>query len=292
VLSGGPGHDTLRVDFARAEVVVDLAAGWLAAPDGTDHFSGIEVVALADGRLVLDADDPSALVARLYRVALDRLPDDTGLAHWTLALEHGAAAASVAAGFLNSAEFAGRFGPLDDAGFAALLAGHLGAPDLAWDVLDMLGDGASRAAALAGLADGWAARRAAAADLAQGIWDEHGAAAEVAGLYRLVFGHAPAPEDWTGWTAARAGGTSAEALAAEFLGSPGFHAAHGAPDAAALVPLLLEQTLGHAASEAEAAPWQALVAAGLNAAGLLVAIAAGVPEQAWVTVSADGVLFA
>ena len=50
----------------------------------------------------------------------------------------GASAASVAAGFLNSAEFRGRFGPLDDAGFAARLARHLGAPDLAWDVLDAL----------------------------------------------------------------------------------------------------------------------------------------------------------
>ena len=94
-------------------------------------------------------------------------------------------------------KFTGRFGAPDDAGFAALLAGHLGAPDLAWEVLDALAGGAGRAAALAGLADGWAARRATAADLAHGIWDEHDAAAEVAVLYRLATGHAPAPEDWT-----------------------------------------------------------------------------------------------
>ena len=110
-------------------------------------------------------------------------------------------------------------------------------------------------------------------------------------LYRLATGHAPAPEGWTGWTAARAGGVPAERLAAEILGSEAFHAAHGTPDAAALVPLLLDRALGHAASAAEAAPWLAQAAAGLDAAGLLVAIAEGLPEQAWVTVSADGVLF-
>ncbi|RYJ00091.1 MAG: DUF4214 domain-containing protein, partial [Acetobacteraceae bacterium] len=287
-LLGGGGIDVLRLDFVRAAVAVDLAAGRVAAPDGVDRISAIEVVQFTDGRLVADADDTVALVARLYRVALDRLPDDTGLAHWTLALDHGASKAAVAAGFINSAEFAGRFGSLDDAGFAGLLAGHLGVPDLAWDLRDALAGGASRAEALVALADGWAARRATAADVAAGLWDEHATAELVAVLYRLALGHAPAPEDWTAWTAALAGGGTAEALAAEFLGM----APAAGADAAALVPLLLEHALGHAASEAEAAPWLAKMAGGLDAAGLLVAMAEALPDHPWVTVSANGVLFA
>ncbi|MDB5373912.1 MAG: hypothetical protein JWP04_2554 [Belnapia sp.] len=283
-LDGGAGLDVLRLRFARAAVTLDLAGGWVAAPDGTDRITGIEVVELTDGRLVAAADDTAALVARLYRVALDRLPDDTGLAHWTLALDHGAAATAVAAGFLNSTEFLERFGSLGDAGYAALLAGHVGAPALAWDVLDALAGGASRAQALVELADGWAARRATAADLAAGIWDEHATAEQAAVLYRVAAGHAPSPEDWTAWTAALAGGTPATALAAQFLG--------GATDAAALVPLVLEHALGHAPSEAEAAGWRARVAAGLDAAGLVVAVAAEMPDQHWVTVSEAGVLFA
>lgn len=283
-IEGGAGLDVLRLGFARAEVAIDLAGGWVAAPDGTDRIAGIEVVELADGRLVAAAEDTAALVARLYRVALDRLPDDTGLAHWTLALDHGAAPTAVAAGFLNSTEFRERFGRLDDAGYAALLAGHLDAPDLATAVLDALAGGASWGQALVDLADGWAARWATAADLAAGIWDEHAAAEQVAVLYRLAAGHAPLPEDWTAWTAALAGGIPALTLAGQFLGD--------ATDAAALVPAVLDHALGHAPSEAEIAPWLDRVAAGLDAPGLVVAMAAEMPDQHWVTVSETGVLFA
>ncbi|WP_043341174.1 DUF4214 domain-containing protein [Belnapia moabensis] len=94
------GRDVARYDHASSQVVVNTAAGTVAAPDGTDYLQGIEVIAFTDGQVVMDADDPAALVMRLYRVALDRLPDTTGLAHWTLALEQGAAATSVAAGLL------------------------------------------------------------------------------------------------------------------------------------------------------------------------------------------------
>jgi hypothetical protein len=286
-LVGGGGRDVARYDFASSQVVIDAAAGTVAAPDGTDELQGIAVIALTDGQLVMDADDPAALVMRLYRVAHDRLPDTTGLAHWTLALEQGAAASAIAAGILNSREFAEHHGVLDDAGFARVLASHLGAADLAWEVLDSLAAGASRAQALVDLADGWAARRATAADLASGLWDVHGMAAEVAGLYRLALGHAPAPEVWTHWTAAMAEGLPATALAGEFLALGGID--NLAPGA--LLPLLLEHGLGHAPATAELAPWAAALDAGMDAAGLLLALADGLPEQHRVTVSADGVLF-
>ncbi len=286
-LIGGAGRDVAHYAFGHAEVAIDAAAGTMAAPDGTDHLEGIEIIALTDGQVVMDADDPAALVMRLYRVAQDRLPDTTGLAHWTLALEQGAKATSIAAGFLNSREFADHHGALDDAGFARLLASHLGAPDLAWDVMDGLAAGESREQALVELADSWAARRATAADLAAGLWDVHGTAAEVAGLYRLALGHAPAPEDWTQWTTAMAEGMPATVLAGQFLALGG---AQGmTPET--LLPLLLEHGLGHAPSAAELAPWAAKLTTGLDAPGLLVALAEGLPEQHWVTVSADGVLF-
>ncbi|WP_043341175.1 hypothetical protein [Belnapia moabensis] len=176
---------------------------------------------------------------------------------------------------------------LNDAGFARLVASHLGAPDLAWDVLDALAGGASREQALVDLADGWAARRATAADLAAGLWDVRGTAEEVAGLYRLALGHAPSPEAWTQWTTLMAEGASALELAVQFLEASEMQ--DMAP--AALLPLLLEHGLGHAPSAAELAPWAAKLAAGLDALGLLVALAEGLPEQHWMTVSVDGVLF-
>lgn len=272
-LEGGAGIDTLRIGFARAEVALDLRAGTLAAPDGTDQFSGIEVLEFADGRLVLDADDPAAQAMRLYRVALDRLPDDVGLAHWTWLLTKGVGLEAVAEGFLGSTEFAIRFGSLDDAGFAALLGAHIGAPDLAFDIQAALAAGASRAAVLAQVADGWAARRATTADLAAGVWDQHEFAGEVALIYHLALGHSPDTAGWIHWTALRAGGMSAEAVASGVLHSAEFLARHGSPDAAGLVPLLLGEALGHAPSAAEAAPWLEAVRAGLDAPGLLLAMA-------------------
>lgn len=272
-LDGGAGIDTLRIGFARTEVMLDLRAGTLAAPDGTDRFSGIEILEFTDGRLVLDSDDPAAQVMRLYRVALDRLPDDVGLAHWTWALSGGVRLDSLAEGFLGSTEFATRFGELDDAGFAALLGAHIHAPDLTFDIRDALAAGASRAAVLAQVADGWAARRATAADLAAGVWDQHGIAGEVALIYHLALGRSPEPEGWAHWTGLWAGGMSAQAVASGVLQSAEFLARHGAPDAADLVPLLLREALGHAPSDAEAAPWLEAVRAGLDAPALLLAMA-------------------
>ncbi|MBL6456518.1 DUF4214 domain-containing protein [Belnapia sp. T6] len=286
-IAGGAGIDVLCLETRLADVVIDLSAGSIAAPDGTDRFSGIEVIALQDGRLVMDADDPAARIARLYHVALDRAPDTTGLAHWTLALEHGAPAAAIAAGFLNSAEFAARFGALDDAGFARLLAGHIGAPDAAWEVLDSLAAGASRAEALVALADGFAARRATAANLSAGVWDAAAGAEEAALLHRLAFGAAPTPEDWDASTMALAAGTPAASLAAAELERAGLSGL--APPV--LVPLLLDHALGHAPGEAVTASWLARAAA-LDAPALLVAMAEELPETHWVTVSAEGVLFA
>ena len=286
-LDGGEGFDLLASPFAFAEVRLDLPAGVLAAPDGTDRFSGIEAIQFADGRLALDEADPAAFVLRLYRVALDRLPDPTGQAHWTLALMQGADPAAIAAGFVNSHEFAERFGALDDGGFARLLAGHLGAPELALDLAEQLAGGASRAQVLAELADGWAARRATAADVAAGVWDLHETAAEVAMLYRLAFGSAPAPEEWTRLTALHAGTGEARAVAATILDDAGF----GEAAAAALVPVLLTHLLGAAPEAADAAPWLDR-AAGLDGAGMLLAIAETRPFGPWITVSAEGVLFA
>jgi hypothetical protein len=292
-LEGGAGTDTLRLDAARAGVVLDLGAGTVAARDGMDHFSGIEVIEFTDGRLVLEADDLAAQVFRLYRAALGRLPDDAGLAHWTLAMTAGAKLEALAGGFLESTEFALRFGSLEDAGFAALVAGHLGAPALAMDILDALAAGASRAEALAEVADGWAARRATAADLAAGVWDQHGHAGEIALLFHLALGRSPDAAGWTHWTVLRAEGMEAEAVAAGLLDGAEFHARHGTPDAASLVPLLLGELLGREATAAEASPWLDRVAEGLEAPGLLLALAETEMARAkWVPVVEGGILFA
>ena len=91
----------------------------------------------------------------------------------------------------------------------------------------------------------------------------------------------------------RAGGMEAEAVAAGLLAGAEFHARHGSPDAAALVPLLLGELLGREATVAEASPWLDQVAAGLDAPGLLLALAETEAARAkWVPVVEGGILFA
>ena len=55
--------------------------------DSVDSGTGVEVLSFADGRLVLDPNDPAAQVVRLYEAALDRPPDQAGLNFWTGAVQ-------------------------------------------------------------------------------------------------------------------------------------------------------------------------------------------------------------
>jgi hypothetical protein len=66
-------------------------------------------------------DGAAAEIARLYDTAFSRLPDITGLAYWTSALEHGTTLTQAAQGFIGSAEFQATYGALDNSGFVSQL---------------------------------------------------------------------------------------------------------------------------------------------------------------------------
>lgn len=59
-----------------------------------------------------EANSPNAQVTRLYDAALDRAPDDAGLAFWTNALQSGTSLDAIADVFVASPEFQGRYGNL------------------------------------------------------------------------------------------------------------------------------------------------------------------------------------
>jgi hypothetical protein len=104
------------------------------------------------GDLVLagiwDRDENATLVARLYDTVLGRQPDLNGLAGWVDMLEHGTALGNVVAGFVNSSEFQGVYGALDDRGFIQALYRNTlereGSPVEVNAWLDVLGHGSSR----------------------------------------------------------------------------------------------------------------------------------------------------
>lgn len=83
------------------------------------------------------ADTPSRPeedeIQRLYRSVLDRSPDETGFAYWVSSRVEGVTLRAVADGFLNSAEYARRFGGGTDAEFVGRAYNN---------VLDRTGDAA------------------------------------------------------------------------------------------------------------------------------------------------------
>jgi hypothetical protein len=295
VLAGGGGNDTLvggaEVDTAlfgvnRADAVVNLGAGTVATATGVTQFQGIEALAFSDGHLAVAAADPAAALARLYAVALGRAPDVPGLVDWLGRVEAGLSLHDAAALFLRSPEYLAAHAGLDDAGFAALLAVHGGGQAVA---LAQLAAGQDRGAVLLAAAESDPVRAATDGLLAQGLWVPTGNGTDVARLYQLVLGHAPDAPGWAHWVTLMQGGESLAQVAADFVGSVEFAAAH--PGASALAALDL--ALGQLGGAVDAVAWEARLGAG---AGLAETLAALVQDAAVTAAllgaTAGGIVFA
>ncbi|MBY0336338.1 MAG: DUF4214 domain-containing protein [Acetobacteraceae bacterium] len=70
---------------------------------------------------IWDLDERAALVARMYDTVLQRKPEVAGLIGWKAALEAGLAPRDMAAQFMASPEFQGRFGDLANDAFVTLM---------------------------------------------------------------------------------------------------------------------------------------------------------------------------
>ena len=91
-LDGGAGYDTAamgNVGFRGAGTTWAGGNLTVTSSAGTDTLANVEVVTFADGRLVMDENDPAARVVRLYEAALNRLPDQGGLNFWIDAVQDG-----------------------------------------------------------------------------------------------------------------------------------------------------------------------------------------------------------
>jgi hypothetical protein len=69
------------------------------------QLTGVERLAFSDTTVALDVDGNGGQVYRIYQAALNRAPDAGGLGYWINAMDHGQSLASVAQGFLDSAEY-------------------------------------------------------------------------------------------------------------------------------------------------------------------------------------------
>lgn len=85
--------------------------------DGTDYYNNVERLYFSDKVVALDLDGNAGQAYRLYKAALDRTPDERGLAGWIKFMDDGGALTTMAQQFINSQEFGAKYGALDNTGF-------------------------------------------------------------------------------------------------------------------------------------------------------------------------------
>ena len=279
----------------RAAAFAPAGSGGATVFLGGEGFSVVPgaVLRFADGRMVFDADDPVARVARLYDAGLDRAPDQGGLNHHAARLQAGAGLDAVAADLLRSPEFGMRFGAaLTDAAYVERLYGNvLGrAPDAAEAAFHeaRLASGRSRTATLTDFAESPEHRAATAEGVRAGIWDVSEDAVVVARLYHAMLGRLP---DLDGMLFQRArleeGAVAAADLAREFALSPEFRARYGEDAGSdAYVRLLYRNALGREPDAAELAYHAALLDDGVLGRAAVALNFSESPEHAALTLPA------
>jgi hypothetical protein len=114
LLDGKEGIDTVVFGSQRAWYslqndgtnmsVVDLLNG------SSTKLANVERLQFSDQTVALDIKGNAGESYRLYQAAFNRTPDKVGLGYWIDSMDHGHSLMDVAASFINSAEFAEKYG--------------------------------------------------------------------------------------------------------------------------------------------------------------------------------------
>ncbi|MBI0534100.1 DUF4214 domain-containing protein [Roseomonas sp. KE2513] len=282
-VNAGAGIDTLAVEHGRRATTITITpsasgtqtidggrvpyfGGTIRSGDEMTTFYTVENFAFLDGRLVYASNDPAMQVYRFYQAALGRAPDSVGQNFWTAELQAGKSLADVAAGFVNSTEFAARFGALDDTGFVNLTYKNvLGrAPEATglnyW--LNNLSHGATRQDVVVNFSESSEFKARVAATLPNGLWDADENAASIARLYQATLGRHPDETGLRYWDTAFDNGLSLRDMAGAFTASNEFTARFGSPDNAGFINQLYVNVLGRAPDTTGFNYWKAGIDAG------------------------------
>jgi hypothetical protein len=101
---------SLRANYSITETADGYAVTDLAGNGGTTAAPRDTRLRFADTSLAFDFDGKAGTAFRLYRAAFDRWPDAAGLGYWIGLMDGGVATATVAGGFVASAEFQALYG--------------------------------------------------------------------------------------------------------------------------------------------------------------------------------------
>jgi hypothetical protein len=110
-VDGGGGTDTVHLSMTHADATIQRVGTTGSTYTVTDkagtvqQLTGVERLAFSDTTVALDIDGNGGQIYRIYQAAFNRAPDAGGLGYWINAMDHGQSLASVAQGFLNSAEY-------------------------------------------------------------------------------------------------------------------------------------------------------------------------------------------
>ena len=115
LINGGDGLDKLVYKTPHTNYIFSRSGTSFVVSDTTDSgkttvLNSIERIVFSDISVALDLSGTAGQIYRLYQAAFDREPDLSGLGFWINAMDHGVTLVEVAANFIRSSEFSGRYG--------------------------------------------------------------------------------------------------------------------------------------------------------------------------------------
>ncbi len=160
--TGADVRPVVTIAGSAADYTVVKAVGGIVVTrqaDGvaTTYAAATQTVRFYDRHVSFDVDGLPGQVYRTYQAAFDRVPDMAGLGYWIRMAQSGVPMRDIAAGFIDSEEFADRYGSaLSAKDFVAALYANIlhrapEQPGYDWWVA-ALGAGVERAAVLASFA--------------------------------------------------------------------------------------------------------------------------------------------
>jgi hypothetical protein len=122
-IAGGGGIDVAILPgvFADYKLVREGTTATLSGKGATVTLTDVERVWFSDLKLAIDVDGNGGQAYRLYQAAFDRIPDAGGLGFQMKTLDDGWSLSAVAANFIASPEFQGKYGSLDNTQFVTQL---------------------------------------------------------------------------------------------------------------------------------------------------------------------------
>jgi len=273
VLIGGLGVDTAVYSGGRRQYVATSTAV-SGGSDGADSLTGVENLSFVDGILSFDVNSEAAQVLRLYTAGLGRVPEQAGLdANVTVLRQIGLTA--LATSFVNSPEFAIRFGSLSNEAYVEQLfrfalgreGGQAGVQ--AW--VDLINGGMSRADVLIGFSESQENRNLTAGLLAPGLWMPDAEALFIARLYDATLDRLPDPAGLAIWVGLLDGGMQVVDIVNSFVFSPEFNNRFGALGNQAFVELMYQTCLNRVGDDAGVAYWTNALNAGATRSSVVLA---------------------